>query len=253
MRETLRFPPKVFQRAEVLSRFPQLRKLFSREGVLTAYLFGSVYYGQAQPGSDLDIAIEGEEDYEWSKLYGEVYQGLCELLEADNIDLVILNEASLSLRLRAQGEGFTLYTNRDEVIPPKLVQPVEEPFPLGESSPSTVLGEVLQGLRGRMGADPNALRMALRRGIRAAFVLTKWVIEGVCWGEYERLTEAEEVLKDGVSPFGFSDWIAALLAIRKVMVHLLWKLEAPSLNLEDIPTFTHCFSRVLSYLDFALE
>lgn len=181
MREGLRFPPKVFQREDLLSRLPQLRGLFSREGVTAAYLFGSVLNGQAQPGSDLDIAIQGEQEYEWSEFYGRVYKGLCELLQADNIDLVILNEAPASPRIRAQREGFPLYIREDESLLPGFVQPPDE-----------------------------------------------------------------------VSPYSFSDWIAALLAVRKVMVHLLWKLEGDSSAVENMTTFTDCFSRVLSYLDFAL-
>jgi len=253
MREGLRFPPKVFQREDLLSVLPQLRKLFSREDVTAAYLFGSVLNGQAQPGSDLDIAIKGEQEYEWSELYGRVYQGLCELLQADNIDLAILNEAPSSLRMRAQREGFPLYAQRrDGVFLPELASPAEESLPLKEASPWAVLSEVLQGLRGEMAGDPQFLRLVLKRGIRAAFASTRWVMEGVSRGEYERLDVAEEAIKDGVSPFSFSDWIAALLAVRKVMVHLLWKLEGDSSAVENMPTFTHCFSRVLSYLDFAL-
>lgn len=57
----------------------------------------------------------------------------------------------------------------------------------------------------------------MKRGIRAAFASTRWVMEGVSGGEYERLDVAEEAIKDEVSPYSFSDWIAALLAVRKVM------------------------------------
>jgi len=67
-------------------------------------------------------------------------------LQADNIDLVILNEAPASLRIRAQREGFPLYAQkRDGVFLPELASPAEESLPLKEASPWAVLSEVLQG------------------------------------------------------------------------------------------------------------
>lgn len=161
MREGQRFPPKIFRREDLLSRLPRLRGLFSQEGVTAAYLFGSVLNGKAQPGSDLDIAIQGEQEYEWSELYGRVYKGLCELLHPDSIALVILNEVSSSLRIRAQREGFPLYAQkRDGVFLPELASPAEESLPLKEASPWAVLSELLQGLRGEMAGDPQFLRLA---------------------------------------------------------------------------------------------
>ncbi len=248
----LRFPPKVFQREDLFSQLPRLKALFSQEEVMAAYLFGSVLQGGARPGSDLDIAIQGGEGYEWARLYGRIYKGLCELLEADNIDLVILNEAPASLRAKALSEGFPLYLRGEGVTFPEMVSQSSEFCPFEGTSALTVLAEVLRGLRGEEGGDPQLLKLALMKGIRAASESAKWVIEGVCVGEYERLEQAKEALKDGLSPYRFSDWITVLLTIRKVLVHLLWKLEDPTSEIMDIPTFTNCFSQVLSYLDFAL-
>ena len=179
MREGLRFPPKVFQREGILSQIPLLKELLCQEGVRAAWLLGSVLNGKAMPGSDLDIAIQGEDGYDWPELYGKVYQRLSEFLQADNIDLIILNEAPPSLRIRASRDGLPLHASGEaEVFLRQPLPLAKEPPPVDGATALTILGEALQGLRGRTGDDPQLIETILKRGIRAAFAATRWVMEG---------------------------------------------------------------------------
>lgn len=74
--------------------------LKSRAEIIFAYLFGGLVEGRPKPLSDVDIAIylsEGE-DYIEKKL--EILGKLMELLETEEIDLVILNTTSLTLKMK---------------------------------------------------------------------------------------------------------------------------------------------------------
>jgi predicted nucleotidyltransferase len=74
--------------------------LRSRSDVAFAYLFGSLAKGKLKPLSDVDIAIYlvDEGDIPEKKL--EILGDLMYLLETDEIDLVILNTAPLTLRMK---------------------------------------------------------------------------------------------------------------------------------------------------------
>jgi predicted nucleotidyltransferase len=74
--------------------------LQSRADIRFAYLFGSFGRGEPLPLSDVDIAVYLEEpgDLEGRKM--EILGALIDILQTDEIDLVILNTASLPLRMR---------------------------------------------------------------------------------------------------------------------------------------------------------
>ena len=72
--------------------------LKSESDIAFAYLFGSLAQGEPKPLSDVDMAIylSGETDIAERKL--EILGRLMDLLETDEIDLVVLNTAPLTLR-----------------------------------------------------------------------------------------------------------------------------------------------------------
>ena len=74
--------------------------LESYNEVLFAYLFGGLAKGNQRPLSDVDIAVylSGVADFAEKKL--EILGGLNDILETDEIDLVILNTAPLSLEMK---------------------------------------------------------------------------------------------------------------------------------------------------------
>ena len=74
--------------------------LKSRPEVNFAYLFGSLAKGKPLPLSDVDIAVYLSESSDVLEKKLEILGELIAILETDEIDLVILNEAPLALRMK---------------------------------------------------------------------------------------------------------------------------------------------------------
>jgi len=98
-----------------------LGAFFSRFGnkVVVAYLFGSFAMGTYTPLSDIDIAILF--DMELSKgiveeLENEILDGLMKIFKTDEIDLVILNNAPLSVRYGVLKTGKIVYCSNIEKV-----------------------------------------------------------------------------------------------------------------------------------------
>jgi len=109
MRVDLCLNPKQFSPAEVREMIPALRDLLRRRRVRAAYLFGSAWQGSGGPLSDLDIAVLPPPDLsDWVDYYNDLCGDLCQLFQADNIDLVLLNRAPLSLQAHAVLDGLRL-------------------------------------------------------------------------------------------------------------------------------------------------
>ena len=74
--------------------------LKNRQKVVFAYLFGSLAQDKVLPLSDIDIAIYLKEDGDLNKEKMNILQDLIDLLGTEEIDLVLLNTAPLTLRAR---------------------------------------------------------------------------------------------------------------------------------------------------------
>ena len=74
--------------------------LQSCDDVLFAYLFGSLAKGPAVPLRDVGIAVYLSEKKGFSEKKMEMLGKLNDLLETDEVDLVILNTAPLSLEIK---------------------------------------------------------------------------------------------------------------------------------------------------------
>jgi predicted nucleotidyltransferase len=74
--------------------------LCSKTDVLFAYLFGSLARGKPLPLSDVDIAIYLSEGANILQAKMDILGKLIEILETDEIDLVILNKAPLTLKMK---------------------------------------------------------------------------------------------------------------------------------------------------------
>ena len=74
--------------------------LQSRPDILFAYLFGSFGRGKHLPLSDLDIAVYLKDPSDVQEKKMDILGALIDILQTDEIDLVILNSASLPLRMR---------------------------------------------------------------------------------------------------------------------------------------------------------
>jgi len=97
-----------------LRAFQRLIAYFAQEDeVLLAYLFGSRVAGKTGDLSDYDIAVLLRARQPQSFRY-ELASSLAQLLDADRVDLVILNDTSIELRYNVIATGKLLYM-RDRV------------------------------------------------------------------------------------------------------------------------------------------
>jgi len=74
--------------------------LEERQDIEFAYLFGSIGKGKRLPLSDVDIAIYLKDLSQMHEKMMEILGTLMNLLETDEIDLVILNDVPLTLRMK---------------------------------------------------------------------------------------------------------------------------------------------------------
>lgn len=74
--------------------------LRSRKDVQFAYLFGSFVRKKLTPLSDVDIAVYLSEDADQTNEKLDILGNLMDCLQTDKVDLVILNQAPLTLRMK---------------------------------------------------------------------------------------------------------------------------------------------------------
>ena len=83
---------------QVLSRIPEVRRvLLEDKRVLFAYLFGGLAAGRVNPLSDMDIAVYLNDTHELAEYKLKLFETITDALGMAELDLVILNSASLSL------------------------------------------------------------------------------------------------------------------------------------------------------------
>ncbi|WAM36753.1 type VII toxin-antitoxin system MntA family adenylyltransferase antitoxin [Caldicellulosiruptor acetigenus] len=96
-----------------------LGAFFSRFGdkVVVAYLFGSLAMGTYTPLSDIDIAVllaKGLSREIMEELENEILEGLMKIFKTDEIDLVVLNSAPLSVRYGVLKTAKIIYCSNTE-------------------------------------------------------------------------------------------------------------------------------------------
>lgn len=109
MRADLCLNPKRFSPVEIRKMIPALCDLLRRHNIQGAYLFGSALQDRGSRLSDLDIAVLPPRNLrDWLSYYDELHGELCRLFQADNIDLVLLDRAPLSLQTHVVLDGLRL-------------------------------------------------------------------------------------------------------------------------------------------------
>lgn len=95
----------------------RLRELMQRENVVVAYLFGSCARRTMHPCSDVDIAVlldgRGEEMYE---AFRRLLVDVCNVLETERVDLLLLNSAPPTLKFEVITTGRVLYARSDVAL-----------------------------------------------------------------------------------------------------------------------------------------
>ena len=83
--------------------------------IIFAYIFGS--YGIEKPNalSDVDIAVYLTQRRDYFRKKMELIEKITSVLRTDEVDLVILNEAPLSLQFQALKTGRLLFCKNDEL------------------------------------------------------------------------------------------------------------------------------------------
>ena len=95
---------------------PQLACLFRQRPVLLTYLFGSQTTGHTHAESDIDVAVLLDASLTADERFAErltLIDALSRLLGTDNVDVVILNEASPLLAYEVLRSGVLLYCTDD--------------------------------------------------------------------------------------------------------------------------------------------
>ena len=94
------------------SHLAELKEMLVKHGVVLAYLFGSQAEGRARPSSDVDIAVLLPYDTPRSKFFDarlSLTNELMDLLHKNEVDVVVLNEATPLLAYQVLKNGKVLY------------------------------------------------------------------------------------------------------------------------------------------------
>lgn len=96
---------------DILKLVPKAKiYLRSRKDILFAYLFGSYARNKVGPLSDVDIAVYlTKDDLSIKKM--DILGDLIDIFKTDEIDLVILNTAPLTLRMKILQNKYLLADN----------------------------------------------------------------------------------------------------------------------------------------------
>jgi predicted nucleotidyltransferase len=96
-----------------LSKYQEeLHHIFSRHGVILAYLFGSQAEGKAGPLSDVDIAVllgPQVPQERWSAVQIDLINDLIGLFHRDDVDVALLNRATPVLAQEVVRSGQVIY------------------------------------------------------------------------------------------------------------------------------------------------
>jgi predicted nucleotidyltransferase len=93
----------------VLERLPEAGRYLTRQRkVEFAYLFGGLARHRQTATSDIDIAVYLTPKADPTRTRLEILQSLTGIFKTDEIDLVVLNTAPLSLRGRIQRQRLTI-------------------------------------------------------------------------------------------------------------------------------------------------
>ncbi|GBE55022.1 nucleotidyltransferase domain protein [archaeon BMS3Bbin15] len=95
----------------------KLVEFLSKQGhVKLAYLFGSVARGEEGKLSDVDVAVLLDDSLDKKERFDlqlELISGITEILKTDGVDLVIINDAPLSLNYEIIKANYPIFV-RDE-------------------------------------------------------------------------------------------------------------------------------------------
>ncbi len=245
---------------------PALHGLLHRHDVQAAYLFGSALQDPGSRLSDLDIAVlPSPELHDWLTCYNDLYRDLCQLFQADNIDLVLLNQVPLSLQARVVLSGLRILTEEGAAGWEERVLARHADLAAWRQENWEVTGQLAR--RGAMGkvnmidkerierfvflmrdavhelhalnleemgqeryqADRRSRALSehyLRIAIEAALDLGRHVIVRTGLGVPQEYREVGKILREkGVVPADLGKKLETMAGMRNVLVHLYWDID----------------------------
>jgi predicted nucleotidyltransferase len=90
----------------------KLKEKLNKLGVAIVYLFGSAVAGSKSPLSDVDIGVvlkNAPSGKKTKDIYHDLYELFTEIYPSEKLDIVFLQESSLSLQYSAVCEGKVLF------------------------------------------------------------------------------------------------------------------------------------------------
>jgi uncharacterized protein YutE (UPF0331/DUF86 family)/predicted nucleotidyltransferase len=91
-------------------------EIFKRHGVSFGYLFGSILLDEAIP-QDIDLGVYIEKPSRYiMDYYTDIYFDLCDLFQADNIDLLMLNNTDIVFKYTVINTGKLIYFDDQDVL-----------------------------------------------------------------------------------------------------------------------------------------
>jgi len=293
MRVDLCLNPKQFSPAKVREKIPSLCELLRKHDVQGAYLFGSALQDSGTRLSDLDIGVLPPSDrHDWLGYYNDLYGELCQLFQADNIDLVLLNQASLPLQANVVLNGLRILDSDDAEDLEESVLARQTDLAGWRQENWSVTRELarrgatrevnmidkarverfvllirdavreLQGLRleeiglERYQGEKHTRALSehyLRLAIEATLGLGRHVIVKTGLGMPQQYREVGKILHEkGVVPTDLGRQLEAMAGMRNVLVHLYWDIDYPLLY-KTIVEAMDSFERCIEYLFLYLD
>ena len=84
--------------ADILSRIPEVKRVLAEDNnIVFAYIFGGLAEGKVNPLSDLDIAVYIRDTNDLAEYKINLFDRIANSLGTSELDLIILNTASISI------------------------------------------------------------------------------------------------------------------------------------------------------------
>jgi uncharacterized protein len=155
---------------------PDVQRLFAeRAGVVAVLLFGSYAAGRAGPLSDVDIAVLADVKLDKAarhEVQMRVIEVLFDLLPGAELDVVLLNDASLALQYRVLEDGVLLFCSDKDAFVLFKAQAISMYLDFKPALDYREARVIERARRGELTSGPNPHRRAFehhrRRGERPA-------------------------------------------------------------------------------------
>lgn len=283
--------PKQFTHADIEAVRLTLVAILQRHHVQAAYLIGSTLTSTADALSDVDLAVLPPSGVDWLDWYNRVSADVTRLLDADNLDLILLDQAPLSLQARCVMTGERLIDSKTQSDWEERVlarytdlahwrrenwQITRRVARQGITSELNMVDQervqrfvflirdAVRELKTLASAEVELsekynqalVEYYLRIACEAALDLGRHVIVKMGLGAPQEYRDVGRILGEhGIVPTALGKKIEDMAGLRNVLVHLYWDVDTTRLDkilAEDLDTFDQFIQHIFNYLDAAM-